>query len=1272
MSGKAPAFSQADLRKLIGAVYRPRPPSAGPGNRSGRRSQQRAVESPRVWIQTDEGTPEDKALSTTSSKGLLSREGSVRSTHGRPRSATGVKRRSWGTVLHGKEEHPAPASNKPFHPNPWILVRVYIRIKTFLTRYLKAHRVENNEGSVKGIAARVASGTDSNNWKHIFLIGGYAIDEEEEYLAAKLYLSSSHIYLHTNDISHSIMIRLVDIIDIGPADGGLSVTYTLVTNSLMEAEEVDEKKKHTLFIETDEAATIAMHFHEEKSSMLLKYIQAFTTNIKAADLTRRLTIVHFNDTYHLPPFKPPGSKGIIGGVSRFHTVLSQLRETENPLVLFSGDFMGPSLMSVITKGKQMIDAMNFLGVHYGCFGNHEFDFGLKCLKEQIHGYTQGKHVHPGSQTKWIMTNMTEGDGKTPLGGVQKTALFRWNGIQVGILGLCENWLPQCAYLSPQEAKYFDIFEVGEEEARKLKANGAEVVLALTHCRHAVDRLVTERCPSIDYLLGGHDHFYKSDPKHRIVKSGQEFEYLSKIFVDVRRGEAPKFKVQCEPITNDIQESDHFTSLILRYEAKMAEKLGKPIGRSEFPMDSTEETVRFKEGLLTNFLLDIMEIESGADFAVLGAAAIAGKEVKEEGFISLGDVFNWFPNETRIMKMRLQGNTIQKMLDVMVREVPAEAPSFPHPSASLSFTINLVHKPTPVVEDITIKGEPLRPLDWYTVSVEEFVGLGRAKYKMVGTEGEVIVNSENAPQLVNWVLEFFQKQKSKQDTQMSLQETRIKSVVKVVSSATHLGVDMDMVKSQKFIRSLICELLRCDRSAVFLVDNTTDELHFFPDGAKQEVRFKKSIGLAGAVATEKEPLLIKDVYDDSRFNRAIDNATGYRTKSMLACPVIIDGFNCTAVVQAINKDPALNEGYFDESDKVVLTFLGEQVGYQLRNAEIYTRVQKSGIPLTDEIRTVLKMAASDVFTESEAALKSLTKKAADLISSETVRFVRRKHLEDELFCYLEENVEETFIADVPVESGTGLHKVITTGQSLILEDPTTAATAMSREINVGALWKNVLMCPVISPGGIVVGVVMWINATAGKFTNYDGALGEYFALICGATIQNLIRIESLDLDNANSVPTVTAPTLGRIKVKGGWHTVRQLVRSHQVATLRARAGEGGIQLWDVVPPELGITDAVSINPIGALDGSLMAATVTPQPASASQQNASWKSTMVSAAKKQSLYSKLMKKVKGSNQSGGNIQGGPPNFMQSVSVSPNQGGAFMQSITALANASSSVEQ
>ena len=59
------------------------------------------------------------------------------------------------------------------------------------------------------------------------------------------------------------------------------------------------------------------------------------------------------------------------------------------------------------------------------------------------------------------------------------------------------------------------------------------------------------------------------------------------------------------------------------------------------------------------------------------------------------------------------------------------------------------------------------------------------------------------------------------------------------------------------------------------------------------------GIAGQVALTGEVLNIEDAYSDPRFNRTVDQLTGYHTHSILCMPIFIRG-SVIGVVQMVNK------------------------------------------------------------------------------------------------------------------------------------------------------------------------------------------------------------------------------------------------------------------------------------------------------------------------------------------------------------------------------------
>ena len=120
--------------------------------------------------------------------------------------------------------------------------------------------------------------------------------------------------------------------------------------------------------------------HEELAAFVCPPMDDELKNLRTAlqaaedeSKKRVVYLAHFNDVYHIQPMS---KEEPIGGAARFSTVAEALDAEKNPLILFSGDFMGPSKESSLTRGRHMIECLNYLNVKFGVFGNHEFDFGM--------------------------------------------------------------------------------------------------------------------------------------------------------------------------------------------------------------------------------------------------------------------------------------------------------------------------------------------------------------------------------------------------------------------------------------------------------------------------------------------------------------------------------------------------------------------------------------------------------------------------------------------------------------------------------------------------------------------------------------------------------------------------------------------------------------------------------------------------------------------------------------------------------------------------------
>jgi 2',3'-cyclic-nucleotide 2'-phosphodiesterase (5'-nucleotidase family) len=72
-----------------------------------------------------------------------------------------------------------------------------------------------------------------------------------------------------------------------------------------------------------------------------------------------LRIIQINDVYELQNF--PSFKALVDEKSQ---------GPDKTLVVLSGDFLGPSLLSSLDKGRGMVDTMMACGITHVCFGNH--------------------------------------------------------------------------------------------------------------------------------------------------------------------------------------------------------------------------------------------------------------------------------------------------------------------------------------------------------------------------------------------------------------------------------------------------------------------------------------------------------------------------------------------------------------------------------------------------------------------------------------------------------------------------------------------------------------------------------------------------------------------------------------------------------------------------------------------------------------------------------------------------------------------------------------
>ncbi|PFX17416.1 probable 3',5'-cyclic phosphodiesterase pde-5 [Stylophora pistillata] len=215
---------------------------------------------------------------------------------------------------------------------------------------------------------------------------------------------------------------------------------------------------------------------------------------------------------------------------------------------------------------------------------------------------------------------------------------------------------------------------------------------------------------------------------------------------------------------------------------------------------------------------------------------------------------------------------------------------------------------------------------------------RLGHEAFGEEDDEIVNSYLVWGGISlYYAEMFQNmQRHRKLTEFLLNVTR--SIFQDIVS-----MDTVIMKIMNYAQTLV----DADRTSLFLVDNRTNELYarIFDIGGsledsrssnlQKEIRFPKTKGVAGHVATTGETLNIADAYHDERFNREIDLQTGYTTTTLLCMPIFIRG-NIIGVVQMVNK----KSGVFTASDEKSFQTFAIYCGLALHHAKLYDKIRRS--------------------------------------------------------------------------------------------------------------------------------------------------------------------------------------------------------------------------------------------------------------------------------------------------------------------------------------------
>lgn len=159
--------------------------------------------------------------------------------------------------------------------------------------------------------------------------------------------------------------------------------------------------------------------------------------------------------------------------------------------------------------------------------------------------------------------------------------------------------------------------------------------------------------------------------------------------------------------------------------------------------------------------------------------------------------------------------------------------------------------------------------------------------------------------------------------------------------------LDRGQILRIILNRLSQLIHALNWTLYLVDEEARELRFEVvvglEGIDfKDIQLKIGEGLAGQVAATGEPILIRDVREDTRVDRRVDTCTGFTTRSLITLPLKL-GDRVIGVLQIINPE---DQELFEKSYLPILLILSDFVAISINNAINHEKIEK--LAVTDDV------------------------------------------------------------------------------------------------------------------------------------------------------------------------------------------------------------------------------------------------------------------------------------------------------------------------------------
>ena len=337
-----------------------------------------------------------------------------------------------------------------------------------------------------------------------------------------------------------------------------------------------------------------------------------------------------------------------------------------------------------------------------------------------------------------------------------------------------------------------------------------------------------------------------------------------------------------------------------------------------------------------------------------------------------------------------------------------------------------------------------------------------------------------------------KQKRPSEADVGIRLAQAEMLLKVSKTVMAFETLDEMLES---LVEMTTKEVDADRGTIFLNDSETGELYsrVAQGNLKREIRIMNNSGVAGHVYTTGIGAIVHDAYADERFNRSIDEKTGYTTKNILCVPIKTVRGDVIGVAQMLNK----KIGLFTEDDLALLEDMTTQAAVALQSTQLVEQMKKSRLKEMAFFDVI-----SDVTSEIDlgAILGKVMSQATKMLNAERSTLFLNDEKTKELFSKVGEGLG---VIEIRLPNHLGIAgTVFTSGRTVNI--PHAYADLRFNpafDKKTGYFTRSILCVPVVNKVGKTIGVTQVLNKRGGPFTREDESRLKAFTAQVSISLEN---------------------------------------------------------------------------------------------------------------------------------------------------------------------------